>query len=232
MCYDILKIYSGTAMDTELQRKILIVDAESAARPFCDYFAQIGYSAFTAETIADARRFLLREKADAVISELRLPDGEAGDLYQESSAPVIVFSEETSDEAVIRALSLGAADYIFKPCSPPVMAARLERRLCLRSRSFTGYGITLNVAMRTALYDGKPLKLTSSEFNILCFLMAHPGQFFTADTIYERVWKMPSMQTSVVRFHISNLKRTIFSVTGKNLILSGFGTGYAFASED
>lgn len=218
-------------MDAQFQRKILIVDAESAARPFCEYFSRIGYSAFAAETLAEARRLLLREKFDAVVSELHLPDGEAVELFGESSAPVVVFSEDASDEAVIRAFSLGASDYVFKPCSPRVMAARIERRLCLRERALSGHGITLSIAMRTALYEGKPIKLTSSEFNILCFLMAHAGQFFTADEIYERVWKMPSMQTGVVRFHISNLKRTLLAATGKNLILSGFGVGYAFASE-
>ncbi len=218
-------------MDPEFQRKLLIVDAESAARPFCEYFREIGYSVSAAETVTEARRLLLREKFDAVVSELRLPDGEAGDLFG-GPAPVVVFTAEASDEAVTRAFSLGASDYVFKPCSPRVMAARLERRLLLRERTLTGHGITLSAAMRTALYNGEPIKLTSSEFNILCFLMAHPGQFFTADEIYERVWKMPSMQTSVVRFHISNLKKTILSVTGKNLILSGFGMGYAFAPED
>ena len=111
------------------------------------------------------------------------------------------------------------------------MAARIERRLCPPDRTFTGHGITLNTTMRTAVYDGKPIGLTSSEFNILCFLMAHPGEFFSADTLYERVWKSPSMQTSVVRFHISNLKRALFSVTGENLILTEFGAGYAFAAE-
>ena len=218
-------------MEHEFQPKILIVDAESTALPLCGYFRGIGYFVSLAETLTEARRLLLREKFDAVISELRLADGEAGELFGEGP-PVIVFSEETSDEAVIRALSLGASDYIFKPCSPRVMAAKLERRLLLRDRALTGHGITLSASMRTALYNGEPIKLTSSEFNILCFLMAHPGQFFTADEIYERVWKMPSMQTSVVRFHISNLKKTIFFVTGKNLILSEFGMGYAFAPED
>ncbi len=218
-------------MDNEFQRKILMIGAESVARPFAEYFRQIGYSPRTAETLAEARQFLAREKFDAVICELSLPDGEAGDLFGECPAPVIVLSEETSDEAVIRAFSLGASDYVFRPCSPRVMAARLERRLSLRDRAFTGHGITLNITMRTALYGGKPIKLTSSEFNILCFLMAYPGKFFSADEIYERVWKSPSMQTSVVRFHISNLKRTLLSVTGENLILTEFGTGYAFAAE-
>ena len=188
-------------MDNEFQRKILMIGAESVARPFAEYFRQIGYSPRTAETLAAARQFLMREKFDAVICELSLPDGEAGDLFGECPAPVIVYSAETSDEAVVR------------------------------DRAFTGHGITLNITMRTALYGGKPIKLTSSEFNILCFLMAYPGKFFSADEIYERVWKSPSMQTSVVRFHISNLKRTLLAVTGENLILTEFGTGYAFAAE-
>ncbi len=218
-------------MDNDFQRSILMIDAESAARPFCEYFRQIGYFACVAETLEKARQLMSHEKFDAVICEVRLPDGDADDLFGESAAPVIIFSAEQSDEAVIRAFSRGAFDYIFKPCSPRVMAARMERKIGLRDRSVSAHGITLNVTMRTAMYEGRPIKLTSSEFNVLCFLMAHPGEFFSADAIYERVWKSPSTQTSVVRFHISNLKRTLLAVTGQNLILSEFGTGYAFAAE-
>ena len=218
----------------EGRRNILIIDAdEGVSAPLCDYFGRQGVFCRVAKTLGEGKALLGSFSFDAVIAELDLADGRSTALLKESGMPpVIILSENAKDEEIIEALSLGAADYILKPCSPPVTAARLAARVPLRERRITCRRLTLDVLLRTASFDGRLIKLTSSEFNILCFLMAHPGQFFTADEIYERVWKMPSMQTSVVRFHISNLKKTILSVTGKNLILSGFGMGYAFAPED
>lgn len=214
-------------------RKILIVDAdEGFSAPLCRYFGQIGYICRAANTLGQGRSLLARERFDAVIADFFLPDGKATDLFDGGEIPpVIVCSAAVGDEEVLEALSSGAADYVFKPCSPRVMAARLELRLPPQSDSVSRHGLLLNADLRTVFYRGEPVKLTSSEFNILRFLMENPGKFFTADEIYENVWNASSMQTSVVRFHISNLKKALFAATGKNPILSEFGVGYAFAPE-
>lgn len=212
-------------------QKILFIDGENVTSPLCKHFGLLGVDCRAAKTLAEGRALLSEGAFRAVVSELFLPDGKATCLIGEA-APLFILSSVESEEEIIEALSLGAADYILKPCSPRVLEARLAARLPAASRTVSRYGLSLDKGLRTADYLGKPLKFTSSEFNILYFLMTHPGKFFTADEIYESVWHAASLQTSVVRFHISNLKKTIFSVTGKNLILSGFGMGYAFAPED
>lgn len=210
-------------------RKILIIDAdENAALPLCKHFGLLGFDCRAAKTLAEGKAFLAEGGFDAVISELFLPDGKATDLIGETP-PLFILSSADGDDEIVEALSLGVSDYILKPCSPRVMEARLAARLPVKVQAVEHCGLTLDKRLRTASYLGKSLKLTSSEFNILFFLMTHPGKFFTADEIYEKVWNAASLQTSVVRFHISNLKKTLFSVTGKNLILSEFGVGYAFA---
>lgn len=214
-------------------RKILIIDAdETAAAPLCGYFGQGGCVCRVATTFESGRAFLGGEKFDAAICELALPDGSAAQLLETPGLPpVIVYSADGGDDDIVDVLSRGAADYVAKPCSPRVMAARIERRLP-RGNTVVCHGLTLDAGMRSVSYRGSPVKLTSSEFNILRFLMSNPGRFFTADEIYEHVWNASSMQTSVVRFHISNLKKALLAVTGKNLILSEFGAGYAFAAEN
>lgn len=220
-------------MEISFGRKILLVDPdESATAPLGEYFVWLGYAARAVKTLREARERLAAEKFDAAICELLLPDGRGVELLDEYTLPILIYSAARRDEDVIGALSRGAADYVFKPCSPRVMAARLECRLPRKNKIFSYHGIELDMSMRSVSYLGRPVKLTSSEFNILRFLMANPGKFFPADVIYEKVWNASSMQTSVVRFHISNLKKTLLAVTGKNLILSEFGAGYAFAAED
>ncbi len=171
------------------------------------------------------------EKFDAVISELAFSDGKAFDLLSDGCPPVIVLSTLHGDDEVVGALSAGCSDYVFKPCSPRVMAARLEARFT-KGNAFEYFGLSLNVSLRQVKYHGIPVKLTSSEFDILSFLMAHAGEFFSTDEIYQNVWHASSLQTSVVRVHLANLKRAIHTATGQNLIIQKFGTGYAFASED
>lgn len=218
-------------MDGLSSPKILIIDADSSVtEPVCAYFHALGASCRAAKTLAEGRAYLAEGGYDAAISELFLPDGKGTELL--GSLPLVIFSAEKDDEEIVNALSLGAADYILKPCSPRVLAARLFKIVPPRKDIVSRYGLTLDLRFRSASYLGQPVKLTSSEFNILFFLMTHRGEYFTADEIYERVWNAPSLQTGVVRFHISNLKKALFAATGKNMILSGFGVGYAFAAEE
>lgn len=216
-------------MDGFTSLKILVIDPDDEA-PLCRHFGLLGYDCRAVKTVAEGKALLAKDVYAAVISGLFLPDGKATDLIGDS--PVFVFSSVTSDEEIIDALSRGAADYILKPCSPRVMEARLAPKLLKKAQTAEWSGLLLDRRSRAASYRGTPIKLTSSEFNILFFLMTNDGKFFTADEIYERVWNAASLQTSVVRFHISNLKKTLLSVTGKNFIRSEFGMGYAFVPED
>lgn len=219
-------------MDGFTSRKILLIDAdEGVTQPLCKYFSLLGFDCRATKTLAEGRAVLSGGAVLAVISELCLPDGKATELIG-SGPPVVILSSVCKDEEIIEAFSLGAVDYILKPCSPPVLEARLTSKQLLRIRTLSHCGLSLDKGLRIASYLGRPLKLTSSEFNILFFLMTHPGKFFTADEIYERVWNAASLQTSVVRFHISNLKKAVLAATGKNLILTEFGVGYAFVAED
>lgn len=218
-------------MNRLFNRKILITDNDSkVSAALSQHFEWLGNFCRIANSLKDCKRILNEEKFDIVVSESTLPDGDAIELFANTDLPpVIIFSSRNDDDEIIELLSAGAVDYILKPCSPCVMAARIGIRLPPLNRIIVLHGLSLDIGKRTLFYNEKPVKLTSSEFNILHLLMSYPGKFFTADEIYEKVWNASSMQTSVVRFHISNLKKTLFAVTGKTLIVSEFGTGYSFA---
>lgn len=217
----------------KLTRKILILDPDAnALPPLKEYLERQGFECRTGTSVRDGLTLLADESFDAVISELRFDDGRVTDLLTDGYPPVMVFSASRDEDEIVGALSLGCSDYVFKPCSPRVMAARLGARFSVKANAFEYYGLLLDLSLRQVTYRGEPVKLTSCEFDILGFLMAHPGEFFSGDEIYKNVWHTASMQTSVVRFHLANLKRAILAATGKNLIIQKFGAGYAFASED
>ena len=216
-----------------LTRKILILDPDAKSLPpLKEYLERQGFECRSGSSVQDGLALLAEDNFDAVISELRFLDGMVTDLLTDDCPPIMVFSASRDDDEIVGALSLGCSDYVFKPCSPRVMAARLEARFCLKANFLEQFGLKLDLSLRQTTYRGEPVKLTSSEFDILSFLMAHAGEFFSGDDIYKNVWHTASLQTSVVRFHLANLRRAILNATGKNLIIQKFGAGYAFASED
>ena len=169
---------------------------------------------------------------DVVLLDLILPDGNGIELLEQlGKTPVVILSDLGSDLNIIEGFSAGAADYIVKPCSPQVIEARMALRLLPDASSkLCLHGLSLNIANRTAVFNDAPLDLTSSEFNILMFLMQNAGEFFTANAIYEKVWKMPHLNSMTIKTHISNLRKKMFSVSKEcaDLILTEFGKGYAF----
>ncbi len=62
--------------------------------------------------------------------------------------------------------------------------------------------------------------------------MTHAGEYYNADQIYEQIWLAPSLKTTSIKYHISNLRQKILKITKKNLIRTEFGKGYTFLTEE
>jgi DNA-binding response OmpR family regulator len=213
-------------------RKILFVEDDAALRKTqAEYFARLGNSVREAGTLREAEELLGAEPFDAVILDLILPDGKGIELFEKFNMPPVIVQTTLNDEdSVLDGFSAGAADYAVKPCSAKVLEARLSLRLLPKAEAIVSlHGITLDANERTAFCGTTNMPLTGSEFNILYFFMTHAGRFFTADEIYENVWQMPSLKSTSVKYHISNLRRKLITTTGKTLIFTEFGKGYAFA---
>lgn len=212
-------------------RRLLIVEDNLAlSRETEDYFAKRGNEVVAVSTLADAREALTEGRFDAVVLDLILPDGEGLELFDMGGLPPVIIMTTLADEYdMLEGFSLGAVDYIVKPCSAEILEARLSLRLLPSSESkLCLNGLTLDIAARTVDYRGKPIVLTGTEFNTLKFLMENAGEFFPADKIYEGIWKEPSFQSNAIRYHISNLRQKLLAATGKNLIVAEYGKGYSF----
>lgn len=174
-------------------------------------------------------------KFDIVLLDVILPDGNGLKLIERlGETPVIVLSDLGSDSNMIDGFSAGATDYIVKPASCTLIEMRMALRLLPDTKAeISSHGLVINTAKRTAVYDRKPLELTSSEFNILMFLMQNAGTFYTASEIYEQVWNMPHLNTTTIKVHISNLRKKMLAVSPScaKLLIQEFGKGYAFINE-
>lgn len=148
---------------------------------------------FTADNLCKATDIYNRENNfDAVILDVILPDGNGLELMKirkDAAIPIIILSDLGSDENIMEGFGVGAADYIVKPASMQILETRITIRLLPKKEArIERNGLTVDSNQRTASYFGKLIPLTSSEFNILFFLITHLGKFFTSDKKYMNVF--------------------------------------------
>ncbi len=216
-------------------RKLLIIDDDTElTHEFQTYFASAGNTVAVADSIEQGIKHLKTTVFDAVILDIMLPDGEGIALFSacRNLPPVIILSVLADEHNMMEGFSLGAQDYVVKPCSPQLLEMRIALRLLPKPmRVLDIHGLCINSGERTLFYHGRPISLTGSEFNILWFLMSNAGKFFTSNEIFENVWGENSLEQTSIKFHISNLRRKLIEHTGKQLIMTKFGNGYTFSME-
>ena len=160
-------------------------------------------------------------------------------LRKRSDLPVILLSEKSSEEDVIRGLNAGADDYITKPCGPLLVAARARAQLrrCLqpgggkleRSQIRIG-GVSIDDVARTVSVDGQTVSLTPLEYDILRLLMLNPGTIYSSKEIYRMVWKeRPMGAENAVAVHIRHIREKIEKDPADPKYLKvAWGKGYQF----
>lgn len=212
-------------------RTLLFVEDDDIVRKeLASYFKKRGNIVYEADCLKQAKNLISHHSFDGIVLDIILPDGEGLELFSlPSLPPIIILSNLNSDHDVLEGFQHGALDYVIKPTSPEILEARLSLRMLPKEQAkIVLHGLKIDITERTTNYGNTPITLTSSEFNILVFLMKNSGKYYTADEIYEKVWNMPSLKSTTIKYHISNLRQKLIKSTGKNLILTAFGKGYAF----
>ncbi len=217
-------------------KNILIVeDYEPLLNQLVEHFSQKN-SVKSATNVAKATEVISNSLFDVVLLDLILPDGNGLELISKLPAdtPVIILSDLSADQNILQGFDEGAVDYVVKPAPLSILEARMALRLAPHSQSvLTINGLSIDVKKRTTKFFDKSLNLTSNEFNILLFLMQNAGKAFSANQIYENVWKMPHLNSNAVRIHLHNLRKKMLELGEEcgNLIIAEYGKGYAFCGE-
>jgi len=214
---------------SERPRVLLIEDDPALAHLFVRTLHGSGYAVDAAWTGADGERLGAANRYDAVLLDLRLPDRDGLDVLRTlrrggCDAPVVVLTGRGADEDVVQALDAGADDYVHKPVSLSVLAARL-RALLRRGRATPDTRLSLGRLVlyrlsRRVVADGRELSLTPREFALLEYLLLHLGRVASRGELLERVWQAESgsesgsesgpgpsgLTTNVVDAHVARLR--------------------------
>lgn len=192
-----------------------------------------GYRAFRAYSGTEALLFLSKTKPDLILLDLMLP-GLSGEevLPQIKGIPVIVISAKVDVDNKVQMLFGGAVDYITKPFQIKELLARIAVQFrsidMVSSASVLEYdGITLDTVTRIAAIENEEIKLTRTEYAILKLLMQNQNQIVTKSLLLDRISvDTPDCTESSLKMHISNLRRKLREVDGKDHIEAIWGIGF------
>ncbi len=221
--------------------RVLVCDDElQVVRALRVILREAGYEVVTAMTLADALDAAAREPPDAAIVDLVLPDGCGITLCEElrswSDMPILVLSAVGDEDPKVRALEVGADDFITKPFSARELLARLNavsRRVSTPADepTFTTQGLEVNFAAHTVLVDGREVKLTPIEFELLRVLVRNSGRLMTHRALLTEVWGPEwADDARLLRTHVANLRRKIEGEDASEwrYIKTDAGIGYRF----
>jgi two-component system, OmpR family, KDP operon response regulator KdpE len=196
---------------------VLVVDDEpQILRALRVILRNAGYDVATAETKSEALDAVSVRPPDAMVLDLVLPDGSGVDVCREvrawSSLPIIVLSAVGDEREKVRALDVGADDYITKPFGTEELLARLRavmrRAGDEREEPLVEIGeLTIDLADRRVTRDGEQIHLTPIEFDILRELARHRGKLVTQRQLLQAVWGPGyDLETHYLRVHVAHIR--------------------------
>ncbi len=227
---------------------ILVVDDEpEILRALRSGLAAQGYEVAVASDGAEALRRATTDVPDLVILDLMLPGGMDGlevcrRLREWSALPILVLSALGQERQKVAALDLGADDYLTKPFGMDELTARVRAALRRAHRAkpaadlpaFATGGLTVDYGRRQVVKDGREVRLTPLEYDILRFLTQNADRVVTHRQLLSNVWGAEyEGETQLLRVHIGHLRRKVEADSGRpRLIVTEPGVGYRLRTED
>ncbi len=198
---------------------ILVVDDDPSIRQtLTREIALAGYDAISAADGVEGKAVFEERRPDLVITDLAMPRldglGLLAAVRKVDATPVLVLSVRGEEEDKVRALDLGADDYVTKPFSLRELLARMRTQLrragAAASEVLRFPGLEIDLARRAVVQEGREIRLTPTELAILELLAGHAGRPVTLRQIIATVWKgAPATTADTVRVHVGSLRRKL-----------------------
>ena len=235
-----------------MNNKICLVEDDDS---ICDMVVSyLNSENFSAEVYQDAATAIKAFSGECdyalVLVDLMLPDMSGMEVIKAirktSTVPIIIITARDNDTDKSMGLNLGADDYVVKPFSLIELTARIKANI----RRTTQYDnrtdrpeedefikikdLEINVTKHTVQISGVNIDLTRTEFEILYLLASNPGQAFSKERLYDRVWKEPYFgNENVLNTHINRLRAKLKAVSKSDVVYikTLWGIGYKMEGE-
>ena len=190
------------------------------------YLEKEGYKIYKAYNGKEALDIINNTELHLVILDIMMPEVDgisvAETIRKDKSIPIIMLSAKSEDYDKIKGLNVGADDYITKPFNPMELVARVNSQI----RRYTKLGsintksdsdniyrsgeLVIDDNRKEVTVDGKLIKVTPTEYNILKFLTKNKGIVFSISQIYENVWEEESYGAeNIIAVHIRHIREKI-----------------------
>ena len=202
---------------------LIIEDDADIAAIERDYLSLAGYDVTIEPDGTRGLQAALTGSFDLLLLDLMLPGTDGFTICrpvrEQKKLPILMVSARTGDADKIRGLGFGAVDSIEKPLSPSVLVARLKVHLAQVERlqlskqaenAITAGPLTAKLDARQIFKNGAELPLKNREYELLLFLMRHPGQVFSREDLCELIWGLESMGDNItVAVHVGRIREKL-----------------------
>ena len=228
------------------KEKILIIEDEKDIVKMLDYnLKKEGFKVLSANNGEDGLDMARKENPDLALLDLMLPGMDGLDVCKAikndaktAHIPIIILTAKVQEADKIVGLELGADDYVTKPFSPRELIARIKavlRRVKEKDKLpevlKTG-DLTIDFSKIMVLIKGKPIELTSKEFELLKTLIKAKSRVLSRDYLLDTVWGFDQaleIQTRTVDVHITTLRKKLKSESKRIITVKNYG--YRFELE-
>lgn len=202
------------------------------------YFESRDYKVLTSASFPEAQDLLTREHVDCVVLDVLMPGTDGWEvcrrLRERGGPPIIFLTSLDEKECMYRGFELGAFDYVTKPYELRELELRVKAKLWQSAGGpaevLSFPPLTIEPEGRTARVNGKPLALTTYEFDVLLLLARNPEKVFSLEEIYRQVWKRPDLgRTETARNRVAQMRHKLEGACPDRLFIDRvWGKGFVF----
>jgi two-component system KDP operon response regulator KdpE len=224
--------------------RVLVVDDEPPIRRLLlTSLSGHGFQVIEAEDAASALALLRRNAVDVIVLDLGLPGMDGFEFIRQlrqsgSAIPIVVLSARADETGKVKALDLGADDFVTKPFGMDELLARLRAALRHRLQQegekplFRSGALSVDLVRRIVTVRGEEVRLTPREYDLLRLLIAHAGKVLTHKFILRQVWGSES-DVKYLRMYVRSLRQKLETDPHQpSLILTEQGVGYRLKAPD
>lgn len=217
---------------------ILVIEDEPPIRKLLNITLESkGYKVVEAEGGREGMRLAASVKPELILLDLGLGDMDGKEVVEGvrgwSQVPIIICSVRSDDAEVVKALELGADDYITKPFNPDILLARIHANLRKAATQEAGEpelmngGIRMDLVRHEVFINDAKVAFTPKEYDLLRYFLVHRGKMLTHKQILKEVWgPAHGDDMQYLRVYVSQLREKIEAAGGSVYLVTEPGIGY------